>query len=101
MKLFIVILKYITAIEEIDKHRAKHLEYLTKHYDSGVFLASGPQVPKFGGVILAKVENRKSLYSILSEDPFHLHLCAEYQVHEFAPNKYSDSFKNFLESEKL
>jgi uncharacterized protein YciI len=100
-KLFVVILKYIVSIEEIDHHRPAHLEYLQKYYDEGVFLASGRQVPKFGGIILAKTTDRKKLYEILSEDPFHKHLCAEYQVNEFAVNNYTDSFKSFLQESGL
>ena len=96
-KLFIVILKYIVPLEEVDLHRAAHLEYLKGCYAEGVFLGSGPQVPRFGGVIIAKSESRKFLYEILAKDPFHQHLCAEYQVHEFMPNNGTDGFKAFLQ----
>ncbi len=96
-KLFVVILKYLVSLETIDSHRPEHLDYLKRYYDKGTFLASGRQVPRFGGIIIAKAEERKDLYKILSEDPFHQHLCAEYQVHEVEMNNGTDSFKAFLE----
>ncbi len=100
-KLFIVILKYIVELEKIAEHRKAHLEYLDRYYAKKVFLASGRQNPKFGGVIIAKCSSRGDLYKILSEDPFHQHLCAEYQAIEFEPNKSIESFKNFLQEEEL
>ena len=63
-KLFIVVLKYIVELEQIIAFRKVHLEYLDKYYTKAVFLASGRQNPKFGGVIIAKAESRKKLYEI-------------------------------------
>ena len=100
-KLFIIILKYLVELENIDKYRSAHLEYLNKHYEDGTFLASGRQVPAFGGIILAKANNRRALYEILAQDPFHQQLCAEYQVHEFAANKGTASFEKFLQEADL
>lgn len=100
-KLFIVVLKYIVELEQIIAFRKVHLEYLDKYYTKAVFLASGRQNPKFGGVIIAKAESRKKLYEILAEDPFHQHLCAEYQVIEFEPNKSTKGFQSFLQEADL
>ncbi len=96
-KLFIVILKYLVELEIIAEHRQVHLEYLDKYYAKGVFIASGRQNPKYGGIIIAKAESRRKLYEILSEDPFHQYLCAEYQALEFEPNKGSKGFQACLQ----
>lgn len=100
-KLFIVIVKYIADLEKVIEHRTKHLEYLDKYYAEGIFLASGGQNPRFGGVIIAKSISRRRLYEILSEDPFHQHLCAEYQAIEFEPNKSTKGFQEFLQEANL
>lgn len=100
-KLFIVILKYIVEIDKINEYRQSHLEYLDKYYQQQIFLASGPQNPRFGGVIFAKADSREKLYQILAQDPFKRHFCAEYQVTEFAANKASEDFKKFLEAEQI
>jgi len=96
-KLFIIVLKYIVELEKIAEYRQAHLEYLDKYYSNKVFLASGRQNPRFGGVVIAKVESKEKLYKILSEDPFHKHLCAEYQAIEFEPNKSTEGFQAFLQ----
>lgn len=100
-KLFIVIVKYIVELETIGKNRKEHLEFLDQYYAEGVFLASGRQNPKFGGVIIAKAVSREKLYEILSEDPYHKHLCAEYQAIEFEPNKATKGFQSFLQNSGL
>lgn len=87
--MFIVSLTYICDMGEVDKHLSSHIEYLNKHFASGVFLASGRKVPRIGGVILARAENRSALDKILSEDPFQIHGLANYDVTEFIPSKTS------------
>jgi uncharacterized protein YciI len=91
--------KYIVDLEKVAEHRQAHLEYLDIYYAKGIFLASGKQNPRFGGIIIAKAETRGELYEILAQDPFHRHLCAEYQVIEFEPNKGTNGFENFLREE--
>ncbi|MGB4191413.1 MAG: YciI family protein [Rickettsiales bacterium] len=97
-KLFLVILKYIAPLEEIDKYRSEHLKYLEQYYQENIFIASGPQIPRFGGVIMARVENRKKLYKIIAKDPFNKNLCAEYQIHEFEVTNSIPAFQYFLET---
>lgn len=83
--MFIISLTYTCGLAEIDKYLDEHIEFLRKHYASGDFLASGRKVPRTGGIILAKVESRAHLDSILEEDPFHREKLAEYAVQEFEP----------------
>lgn len=99
--LFIVILRYLVSLDGVLSHREAHLTFLEQYYQQGIFLASGPQAPRYGGVILAKSENRETLMTILEQDPFYRHQCAEYQVFEFIPTKYSEAFIGFLEAEKI
>lgn len=68
--LFVVILEYIAPIQKVDSHLLPHREYLDRYYQSGHFLASGSQVPRKGGVILAQAKNKKELGQILQQDPF-------------------------------
>lgn len=94
--LFIIILRYIKPIEDIDSARPEHLLFLDKYYDNGVFLASGMQNPRTGGVIIAKCEKRADLEKIILEDPFSKLALAEFQIFEFYPNKYSKEFREIL-----
>lgn len=95
--LFVIILRYLVSSEEIEPHRGGHIKLLNQYYDSGLFVASGRQVPGNGGIILAKSDNRKALEEILQQDPFSIHRLAEYQIFEFTPSRHSDTFKTVLQ----
>lgn len=85
--MFIVSLTYIAELDKVDEHLAAHVDYLNRCYDAGVFLASGRKVPRNGGVILARAENRTALDTVLQQDPFYIHRLAAYDVTEFVPTK--------------
>ena len=94
---FIVVLKYIVAIEQIDAYRLKHLEFLDHCYEQGILIASGPQVPRNGGILIAKSSSKEDLENILSQDPFAINKCAEYLIYEFIPTKYAKEFEAILQ----
>jgi uncharacterized protein YciI len=84
--MFIVTLTYIRPLEELDALMAQHVAWLKVHYESGLFIASGRQVPRKGGVILARSGDREALEHILAEDPFAKAGCARADVVEFTPS---------------
>ncbi len=95
--MFIAILTYKKTLSEVDKHLAAHREYLATHYTAGDFIASGPQTPRIGGVIMMKSDSRETIMSILAQDPFHINDIADYQVVEFTPTMFrNEDLKSFL-----
>lgn len=84
--MIIVTLTYIRPLEDLDVLMSEHVAWLKKHYESGLFIASGRQVPRKGGVILARSGNRRELEAILEEDPFAKSGCARFDVVEFTPS---------------
>ena len=88
--MFIVSLKYICDLSEIEKHLPAHIEYLERHYAAGHFIASGRKVPRTGGIILALSDSREDIDQIIAEDPFYINGLAEYEVTEFIPTKTSE-----------
>jgi Uncharacterized protein conserved in bacteria len=94
--MFIVDLKYIVPLEELDKHMTDHVKFLRKYYKQNVFVASGRKVPRTGGIILAQAESREALDRIISEDPFYIHKLAEFSVTEFLTSQYHPELKNLL-----
>jgi uncharacterized protein YciI len=94
--LFVVVLRYIVPIKQVDAHRPEHLEFLDREYAKGTFIVSGGQVPRTGGVVLAKADSRTSLLEILKKDPFHRENLAEYQVFEFTVTRSAELFKPIL-----
>ncbi|WP_285413860.1 YciI family protein [Variovorax sp. efr-133-TYG-130] len=84
--MFIVTLTYIRPLEELDALMDAHVAWLKKHYESGLFVASGRQVPRKGGVILARSGDRAALEALLARDPFVQNGVARTDVIEFVPS---------------
>lgn len=92
--MFIVSLTHIKPLEEVEKHLEAHVEYLKKQYAANSFIASGRKVPRTGGVILSKLEDRDTLEKILEEDPFKIHGIADYEIIEFIPTMMEKGYEN-------
>lgn len=88
--MFIAILTYKKPLSEVDKHLQAHREYLAGHYAAGDFIASGPQNPRIGGVIMIKAADREAVNAIISQDPFNINGIADYQIVEFTPTMFCD-----------
>ncbi|WP_035848054.1 YciI family protein [Kitasatospora azatica] len=95
--MFAVTLTYTAPLDRIDALLPEHVAWLDRHYATGALLASGRQVPRTGGVILARAVNRQALDAILAEDPFGRAGVAEYQVVEFTPTKAAPGLGALLE----
>lgn len=89
--MFIAILTYKKPLSEVDLFLAAHREYLAEHYAAGDFIASGPQTPRIGGVIMIKAENRSVVDAIIAQDPFNINAIADYQIVEFTPTMVCDN----------
>ena len=96
--MFIAILTYKKPLEEVDRFLQTHRDYLAEHYAAGDFIASGPQNPRIGGVIMIKADNRATVDTIISQDPFNINGIAAYQIVEFKPTmSFCDAvLSNFL-----
>ncbi len=89
--MFIAILTYKKTLEEVDRFLQAHREYLTEHYAAGDFIASGPQNPRVGGVIMIKAKDRATVNTIIEKDPFNINGIADYRIVEFNPTMFCDS----------
>jgi uncharacterized protein YciI len=87
--MFVILIRYLKPLSEIEKVVDEHRAFLGRYYQSGHLIASGPQVPRSGGVILAQAGSREELVRIFAEDPFVKHGLGEYQFIEFVPVKKS------------
>ncbi|KAB0573926.1 GTP cyclohydrolase [Ideonella dechloratans] len=94
--MFIVLLHYLQPLAVVEKHLAEHRKYLDRHFSLGHFVTSGPQVPRIGGVILARGLSRPELDGVLAEDPFYREKVAQYQVIEFEPNRFAEGVQAAL-----
>ena len=90
-------LTYKKPLSEVDRFLAAHREYLAMHYTAGDFIASGPQTPRVGGVIIIKADNRATVDAIIAKDPFNINGIADYQIVEFTPSVViSEDLKQIL-----
>lgn len=94
--MFVAILKYKVSLDVVDRYLVEHRNFLEIHYKSGALIASGPQNPRTGGVILAKIKTRQEFEEILASDPFAKNGIATSEVYEFTPVKFSPAFEKVL-----
>jgi uncharacterized protein YciI len=84
---YVLVVRYLAPLDQIDEAMDSHRCFLDRFYASGEFLASGPQRPRGGGVILARCASRARAEQIVAEDPFVQRGLAAYEVIEFRPNR--------------
>lgn len=94
--MFILMLKYIKPLEEVDKEVNPHREYLDKFYSSQKFIFSGRSNPRTGGIILCNAKDKNEVQSIIEQDPFYIKKIAEYEVFEFLPTKCAPGLERFI-----
>ena len=94
--MFIVTLTYVVDLAVIDAALAEHGAWLDQQYDAGVFIASGRQEPRTGGVILATNTSLTDLEQRLARDPFREQGLAEYSITQFAPSRAASGFEALL-----
>lgn len=94
--MFIIILTYKKPLSEVDTHIPAHRAFLDEGYKNNVLIASGPKVPRTGGVIISHLQNRADVDALIKQDPFYQHGVADYEIIEFNPNKSHPKFEGFV-----
>lgn len=96
--MFVVTITYKQPMERVDQYLAEHRSFLDEGYKNNCFVASGPQNPRTGGIIISQLKDKSQLEKILQNDPFKLHDIADYVITEFEPVKYHPEFSSFVMS---
>ena len=95
--MYIVILSYKKPIEDIERMTVPHRAFLDTLYAQNILLISGPQVPRTGGILVARSGKTKDeLMTILQNDPFYTEGIADYNIIEFNPVKHHAVLKDLL-----
>lgn len=97
--MFLVSIEYRVELSEIEKHLESHRAFLEKCYQQKIFILSGRKIPRTGGVIIASVQSREVLESILESDPFKKNQLASYEITEFLPTMYDSDLTNIISRE--
>ena len=81
---------------DVERHLAAHREHLDRYFNAGKLVATGPQEPRTGGVILCNVKNLEEAKNIISEDPFFTEGIADYEITQFHVTRHN--IDNFIAS---
>ena len=78
-----MLVRYRAAAEEMEKVTEAHRDYLRQLQEQGTVLASGPMIPRSGGMILVRVPDEnaaEALDKLRDNDPFYLKGVANYEL---------------------
>jgi uncharacterized protein YciI len=90
--MFVLLLTYVRPLEEVDALMREHVAWLNEHYDTGRFVVSGRRVPRTGGVIVARGDERDEIERIATTDPFVSGGVATCEVIQFRASQTADGF---------
>ena len=96
MNHFIIEIIYKAPLERIEEILPAHREFLQIGYDKGIILMSGPQVPRIGGIIIARANSMEELDSFFENDPYRVNQVGEYIYTQFNPVKYKELIKEWI-----
>lgn len=68
--MFVLLLTYVRPLPEVDALMREHVAWLNEQYDAGRFLVSGRRIPRTGGVIVARGDDRAQIEALAATDPF-------------------------------
>ncbi len=94
--MFVITLHYVAPLDHLDDQMGEHMKFLQKNYRANIFLTSGRQVPRTGGIILARARSKEELVAIMKEDPFCRLGLAEFTVTEFLNSQMHPAFKEMM-----
>ncbi len=95
--MFVVLLTYVKPLAEVDRHMRAHMKFLNEQYAARTFVASGRQVPRTGGVILARAASKAALAELLQRDPFVQNGVATFELIEFRTSQHDPAFAPFAD----
>lgn len=94
--MFIVTLTYIAPLEKLDALMSAHMKFLKECYDQNIFLTSGRQVPRTGGIIVAQGKSKDEIVDLMKKDPFCSKGLATFVVTEFLNSQMHPAFKKMM-----
>jgi len=93
---FVLLLTYVRPLPEVDALMREHVRWLKEHYAAGRFVVSGRRIPRTGGVILARGDDRDEIEALAATDPFVSSGAAVAEVTEFIASMAADGFTALL-----
>ncbi len=83
--LFTVLIRYTSPLTEVDRVAPEHRSYLAEVFKKGYLVASGPMVPRTGGILWIRAPHRERVEQIVRDDPYARAKVALFEILEFDP----------------
>ena len=96
MKHFIVEITYTVPVEKLANVTPVHRAFLQTGFDSGLLLFAGPQVPRVGGMVVARADSLEEIQQFFAEDPYQVQGLGTYRFIEFNPLKHQAFMEPWL-----
>jgi uncharacterized protein YciI len=93
---FVLLLTYVKPLPEVDALMREHVAWLDEQYETGRFLVSGRQIPRTGGVILARGDDRDEIEALAASDPFVRGRVATCEVVQFRASQTAAGLRRLL-----
>lgn len=94
--MFVLLLTYTRPLPEVDALMRRQMAWLHEGYAAGRFLVSGRQIPRTGGVILARGDDRDEIEALAATDPFVAGGVATCEVVQFRASQVADALEPLL-----
>jgi uncharacterized protein YciI len=93
---FVLLLTYTKPLAEVDALMRRHVAWLDAQYDAGRFVVSGRRIPRTGGVILARGDDRDEIETLAAKDPFVSGGVATCEIIQFRASQTANGFDALL-----
>ncbi len=94
--MFVLLLTYVKPLADVDALMRDHMAWVDEHYRAGRFLVSGRRIPRTGGVILARGDDREEIEALAASDPFVSGGVATCEVVQFRASQTAPGFGALL-----
>ncbi|NUR83056.1 MAG: hypothetical protein HOY71_03095 [Nonomuraea sp.] len=97
--MFVVTVTYTAPLDEVDRWRPAHGEWLNDLISRKSLLVAGRRVPLVGGVYLVPRMPAEELDRLLATDPYVVNGVAAHEVAEFTPMLVASGLENLTSHE--
>lgn len=85
MQHFMIEVSYRVPLERVLESAPAHRAHIRSGIDQGLILCAGPQVPRTGGLIVARADSQATLEDFFAVDPYVREGLADYRYLRFEP----------------
>jgi uncharacterized protein YciI len=84
---YLMISTYTAPLDEVDKAREDHMQFLSGLEERGLLVSAGRQDPPIGGVVLINADSAELARELMAGDPYVLRGLATYEPMGWTPTR--------------